>query len=119
MPIYPGNPGVSVELAQSIDRGDEANVSRLELGAHTGTHVDAPFHFIPEGAGAEELPERVADVAAHRARDLDRKEREPKEQADHEGGHRAEPPSPPVHRGGGLRRGAHTETAASITRRSQ
>jgi hypothetical protein len=35
MPIYAGNPGVAIELARSIDRGDEVNVSRLELGAHT------------------------------------------------------------------------------------
>jgi len=51
MPIYDGNPGVSIELAQSLERGDPANVSRLELGAHTGTHVDAPRHFIADGAG--------------------------------------------------------------------
>jgi arylformamidase len=56
MPIYEGNPGVSIDLALAIDRGDPANVSRLELGAHTGTHVDAPRHFLPDGAGADELP---------------------------------------------------------------
>jgi arylformamidase len=56
MPIYAGDPGVAFELAKSIDRGDPANVSRLELGAHTGTHVDAPRHFLPSGPGAGELP---------------------------------------------------------------
>jgi arylformamidase len=56
MPIYPGNPGVAIELAQSIDRGDSANVSRLDLGAHTGTHVDAPCHFLHGAPGADELP---------------------------------------------------------------
>ncbi len=56
MPIYEGDPGVAVEQVKSIDRGDPANVSRLELGAHTGTHVDAPRHFLPGGAGADELP---------------------------------------------------------------
>jgi arylformamidase len=56
MPIYAGDPGVARELAKSIERGDAANVSRLELGAHTGTHVDAPCHFIPGGAAADELP---------------------------------------------------------------
>jgi arylformamidase len=30
-------------------------VSRLELGAHTGTHVDAPCHFISDGPGADEV----------------------------------------------------------------
>jgi NADH dehydrogenase len=56
MPVYEGDPDVHIELAKSIDRGDPANVSRLELGAHTGTHVDAPRHFIPHAAGASELP---------------------------------------------------------------
>lgn len=55
MPIYTGNPGVVVELTKSISRGDPANVSYLKLGAHTGTHVDAPRHFIPEGEDASEL----------------------------------------------------------------
>jgi arylformamidase len=56
MPIYEGDPGVSVELAKAIHAGDPANVSRLTLGAHTGTHVDAPRHFIPGSAGADKLP---------------------------------------------------------------
>ena len=56
MPIYPGDPGVAVTLAKSIERGDPANVSRLDMGAHTGTHVDAPCHFLPGAAGAGELP---------------------------------------------------------------
>jgi arylformamidase len=55
MPIYAGNPGVAVELTKSIARGDPANVSYLKLGAHTGTHVDAPRHFIPEAEAASEL----------------------------------------------------------------
>ena len=71
MPVYEGDPGVAVGLARSMDRGDAANVSRLDLGAHTGTHVDAPRHFIGEGAGADELaleafvgPCVVADATA-------------------------------------------------------
>jgi arylformamidase len=56
MPIYPGNPGLEIELAQSIERGDPANVSRIDIGVHTGTHVDAPVHFVPGGRGADELP---------------------------------------------------------------
>jgi arylformamidase len=55
MPVYPGDPGVAIEPARSIADGDPANISRLDLGAHTGTHVDAPRHFIPRGAGADEL----------------------------------------------------------------
>jgi arylformamidase len=55
MPVYPGDPGVDLALARSIDRGDPANVTRLDIGAHTGTHVDAPCHFIPGAPGASEL----------------------------------------------------------------
>lgn len=55
MPIWDRNPGVHTELAQSIARGDHANVTRLDLGAHTGTHVDAPLHFLSGGAGAETI----------------------------------------------------------------
>jgi arylformamidase len=55
MPVYPGDPGVDISLARSIDRGDAANISRLDMGAHTGTHVDAPCHFISGARGASEL----------------------------------------------------------------
>lgn len=56
MPIYDRNPGVRLERVQSLAGGDSANVSRLEMGVHTGTHVDAPVHFYDDGSGAETLP---------------------------------------------------------------
>ena len=56
MPIYDRNPGVHLDRVLSIPRGDTANVSRLQLGVHTGTHVDAPLHFFEGGSAAEELP---------------------------------------------------------------
>jgi arylformamidase len=62
VPIYsgmvhwPDNPAVRVERIQDLSRGDAANVSRLELGAHTGTHMDAPRHFLADGAGLDEMP---------------------------------------------------------------
>jgi arylformamidase len=62
VPIYsgmvhwPDDPGVSVERTKDLSRGDAANVSKLELGAHTGTHIDAPRHFLVDGAGIDELP---------------------------------------------------------------
>jgi arylformamidase len=48
-PVYPGDPGIEVSSWAAISRGDAANVTALCFGAHTGTHVDAPAHFI-EGA---------------------------------------------------------------------
>jgi arylformamidase len=56
MPVWPKDPGVSLPLARSIARGDYANVTRIEMGAHTGTHMDAPFHFEPNGCGIDQLP---------------------------------------------------------------
>ncbi len=53
---YAGNPPVHVTRASSIERGDPANVSELDMGAHSGTHVDAVDHFIEGGPGAEALP---------------------------------------------------------------
>src|SRR5438046_4575731 len=50
MPIYEGDPAVEIAAWSALRKGDSANVSFLHFGAHTGTHVDAPAHFI-EGAG--------------------------------------------------------------------
>jgi len=46
VPIYEGDPRVSVDSVSRLADGDSANVSRLCCGLHTGTHVDAPNHFI-------------------------------------------------------------------------
>jgi arylformamidase len=55
MVIYDGNPGVNLERASDIEAGARSNISRLDLGVHTGTHVDAPLHFSSSGAGTESL----------------------------------------------------------------
>ena len=46
MPVWPGDPTVELERVASTDSGDEVNLSRLSMSVHTGTHVDAPFHFL-------------------------------------------------------------------------
>ena len=56
METFPDDPGVHISLAKAIDRGDPANVTRLDVGAHTGTHADAPIHFRDGTPGAEALP---------------------------------------------------------------
>ena len=56
MIVYDGDPTVRVEPWAEIAAGDLANLSRMELGSHTGTHVDAPRHFIDGAAGADLLP---------------------------------------------------------------
>ena len=56
MPVWPGDPGVRIMRTGSIAGGDSYNISRLEMGSHTGTHVDAPFHFIQSGITVDRLP---------------------------------------------------------------
>lgn len=56
IPIWPGNPGFELVRVNDIDTGGSSNVSRLSLGCHTGTHVDAPVHFIPGASGVDTLP---------------------------------------------------------------
>ena len=57
--VYPGNPPISITAQQAISQGDGANVSRLDLGSHSGTHVDAPKHFFDNGAGVDSIPLEV------------------------------------------------------------
>ncbi len=56
MPVYEGDPPVEISLTHSIERGDPYTVSRLRMGAHTGTHVDAASHFIEDAGGVDEIP---------------------------------------------------------------
>ena len=57
--VYPGNPAISITSQQSISQGGSSNVSRLDFGSHTGTHVDAPKHFFDNGAGVDSIPLEV------------------------------------------------------------
>lgn len=61
---WPDDPPVEVRRVQALATGDEANLTHLAMSAHTGTHVDAPVHFLREGAGIDELPLDVARGAA-------------------------------------------------------
>ena len=91
MPIYEGDPDVDIQPWSALAKGDSANVSFLHFGAHTGTHVDAPAHFI-EGtrkidalslealigpARVIRVPDEVAEIDPDflAACDLDRVER--------------------------------------------
>jgi len=55
LPTWPNDPAVEISDFSSLSAGDPANVSMLNLGAHTGTHVDAPAHFIEGAAKVESL----------------------------------------------------------------
>ena len=53
---WPSDGPVRVERVRSMDDGERLNQSRLDLSAHTGTHIDAPIHFLKEGSGVDSLP---------------------------------------------------------------
>ncbi len=53
LPTWPGDPSVVLERVDKIEDGSNANVSRIEMGVHTGTHVDAPYHFLAGGKTVE------------------------------------------------------------------
>ena len=55
LPTYPGDPGIQIQEWSTLVKGDGANVSALSFGAHTGTHVDAPAHFIEGTKKVESL----------------------------------------------------------------
>jgi len=55
MPVWPGDPAVVLEQLGSLENGDNANVSKISMSVHTGTHVDAPYHFLPNGKTVEHL----------------------------------------------------------------
>jgi arylformamidase len=55
MPVWPGDPPVVLEQVTSMDAGAHDNVSRLACSVHTGTHVDAPHHFLNDHRTVESL----------------------------------------------------------------
>jgi len=56
MHVYPGDPTIETARVRAIARGDIANVTHIALGVHTGTHVDAPAHFIEGAPTLERIP---------------------------------------------------------------
>ncbi len=54
MEVYPGDPEVDITPYMTIDKG--CRVSRISMGTHSGTHVDAPAHFLADGATVDALP---------------------------------------------------------------
>ena len=56
LPVWPGDPQVVLERYHSLSKGDASNDSRLACSVHCGTHVDAPAHFLENGATVDQLP---------------------------------------------------------------
>lgn len=59
MLVWPTDPPLEIRTFKSPIKGDRSTVSQLSMGTHTGTHVDAPKHFLPEAEGVETLDPEV------------------------------------------------------------
>jgi arylformamidase len=53
---YPGDPPFQIERIKEIGRDSSSTLSRITMGAHSGTHVDAPLHFLENGVSIDRLP---------------------------------------------------------------
>ncbi len=53
---WPSDPPIEIKRSKDMEKGDSNTVSNLSMGTHTGTHMDAPFHFIKSGNSIDEMP---------------------------------------------------------------
>jgi len=53
---FPGDPGIRFHPALRLERGEVVNLTAMEMCVHTGTHFDAPWHFLEQGARSDEVP---------------------------------------------------------------
>ena len=53
--VFPGDPAPAKKQVLSIGKGDVCNLTEFSMCAHNGTHIDAPFHFLPEGGTVDQI----------------------------------------------------------------
>ena len=56
LPSWPGDPRPRIKRIHNISKGDDSNVTHLSMTAHTGTHIDAPDHFLDSGETLDQIP---------------------------------------------------------------
>ena len=56
MIVWPDDPPIELYRTSKIEEGANANVSRVHMSVHTGTHIDAPCHFLEDGKSVEDIP---------------------------------------------------------------
>jgi arylformamidase len=54
--VYPGDPPVEIVPLTQVGPAGDPNTSRLCLSTHAGTHIDPPYHLLPDGTKANEIP---------------------------------------------------------------
>jgi arylformamidase len=69
-PVYEGDAPMKFEFLKDMRKGDGLTLSAYSLGAHSGTHIDAPMHFVRDGASIDRVslepligPARVIDIS--------------------------------------------------------
>jgi arylformamidase len=69
-PVYEGDPPMRFDFVKDMRKGDALTLSSYTLGAHSGTHIDAPMHFVRDGASIDRVaidqligPARVIEIA--------------------------------------------------------
>ncbi|MFC2005390.1 cyclase family protein [Chloroflexota bacterium] len=80
---WPNDPPVNIKRIQDIEHGATANLSVISMGSHSGTHVDAPIHFVKQGQGIDNI---TIDTLVGRARVIEIRDTEsikPEELATH------------------------------------
>ncbi len=55
-PLWEGDKGVSLKRVSWLSRGADFNVTRMEMGVHSGTHIDAPFHLFDHAVSVDAIP---------------------------------------------------------------
>ena len=72
MPVWPGDTPVAFAFSASKSQGSDANVGRITMGLHAGTHADAAYHYNESGLRIDEMPlelfigpARVVDIRQH------------------------------------------------------
>ena len=57
--VWPGSQGFHLSWSKKLSSGDSCNNSQISFDSHTGTHLDAPSHFIANGVTIDKLPLEV------------------------------------------------------------
>lgn len=70
---WPGDPPVRIRRTADVERGDSHTLSEISIGSHTGTHIDAPRHFLRNGLGIDRMP---PEAMIGRARVIEIKDRD-------------------------------------------
>lgn len=68
-PVYQGDAPMKFDFLKDMRKGDGFTLSAYSMGAHSGTHIDAPMHFIRDGAAVDKValealigPARIIDI---------------------------------------------------------